>query len=238
MPAFAYWKGRIPPFSRSSEIISSLDVFPTLSSLAGVPLPSNREYDGRDMSGILFDDAKSKHQFLFFFNTCAEEKGWRISAVRHGKYKAHWCTAPGLPYMTNETMIKRYNKFPLLFNVEKDPSESEPISTGELPNDPEHRAAMLRIMKAYAMEKATFSFGTLVPYPDGPGEGPGLYGLCCDRSRDCNCRDGATADDEMFGILNVGTKGHHDRYHEALGEEEPSPPRTRAQMLLQNANAG
>lgn len=25
------------------------------------------------------------------------------------------------------------------------------------------------------------------PAPDGPGEGPGTYGVCCDRKRGCDC---------------------------------------------------
>jgi arylsulfatase A len=231
MPAFAYWKGKIKSHSRSAEVVSSLDVFPTLSALAGVPLPANRTYDGRDMSEILLQDAgKSKHDFLFFYSTCSGDPYWSVSSVRHGKYKAHFCTAPGIgpPLPPDESMVKRYDP-PLLFNVERDPSEAAPISANETPSDPNDRKAMERILKAYAMEKATFQFGDIVPYPDGPGEGPDRYGLCCDRSQDCYC----VGKDENVGIFNLGTKTHHDKYHEVLGEEEPSPPRTRAQAILQ-----
>merc|ERR1719230_1800464 len=46
--AFAHWKGQIDPFSRTAEVVSSLDVLPTLSALAGVALPSDgRAVDGR-----------------------------------------------------------------------------------------------------------------------------------------------------------------------------------------------
>lgn len=230
MPAFAYWKGRIPPFSRSAEIVSSLDVFPTISSLAGLAIPSNRTYDGRDMSDILLHESgMSKHDFLFFYQTkCNSEAYWSVSSVRHGKYKAHWCTRSG--FDKREKTIKKYDP-PLLFNVEKDPSESQPISFNKIPTDPEDAAAMDRILKAYAMEKATFQFGKIEPYPDQPGEGPGKYGVCCDRSRDCNCRD--KAPDKNLGILNLGTLQHHDIYHKVLGEEEPSPPATTAQRVLQ-----
>ena len=87
-PAFAYWKGKITPFTRSSEVISSLDVFPTLSALAGIPLPDDRQYDGRDMSHILLnEDGKSKHDFLFFYGTCMGGPYWSVSSVRHRKYK-------------------------------------------------------------------------------------------------------------------------------------------------------
>jgi arylsulfatase A-like enzyme len=44
--AFAHWPGMIPPMSRSSEIVSSLDLFPTVSALAGLALPMDRVYDG------------------------------------------------------------------------------------------------------------------------------------------------------------------------------------------------
>jgi hypothetical protein len=238
MPAFAYWKGKIEPFSRSSEIVSSLDVFPTLSALAGIPLPTDRTYDGRDMSDVLLQEgegARSKHDFLFFYGDCFPNMTYySVTAVRHGKYKAHYCTSPGTA-QNEPSLIRVYDPYPLLFNVEKDPSEAEPISTGEMPkNNPEDRAAMRRIMNAYAMEKATFTFGKINPEPDGEGEGPGTYGVCCDRSKSCNCVGSKEPEDSMVGILNIGTKRHHDKYHHALGEEEPSPPRTRAQAMLQN----
>jgi len=226
-PAFAYWKGKITPFTRTPEVISSLDVFPTLSALAGIPLPDDRPFDGKDMSKILLDeDGKSQHDFLFFYSTCSGEPYWSVSSVRHGKYKAHWCTAPGLgPYNRTE-LTKRYDP-PLLFDVEKDPSESEPISFNEMPKKTEDFLAMKRILAAYAMEKSTFQFGNITKEPDGPGEGPGHYAICCDRSKDCNCK-------EQVGIFNIGTKKHHDEYHKVLGEEEPQPPRTQYQSMLRN----
>eukprot|EP00536_Pseudo-nitzschia_multiseries_P001825 jgi/Psemu1/322277/estExt_fgenesh1_pg.C_230042 len=225
-PAFAYWKGKIAPFTRTSEVISSLDVFPTLSALAGIPLPDDRPFDGKDMSKILLNkDAKSEHDFLFFYSTCSGEPYWSISSVRHGKYKAHWCTAPGLGHF-NASLTKRYDP-PLLFDIEKDPSEAEPISVNTMPTKNEDLRAMRRILAAYAMEKSTFEFGNITQEPDGDGEGPGQYALCCDRSEDCYCKD-------RVGILNLGTKKHHDRYHKVLGKEEPLPTRTRYQSILRN----
>jgi arylsulfatase A-like enzyme len=224
-PFFAYWKGTIPPMSRSSEVVSSLDVLPTLLTLAGVPIPSDRVIDGRDFSDLLFSDAaKSKHEFLFFYNRTA------IVAARLGPYKAHWFTASGF----NHSAPRVYcDKYPLLFNVDRDPSETSPVcEPNTMPTDPSDKDAMERIVKAYAAEKATFTFGTLVPEPDGPGEGRGRYGLCCDRSRGCNCGASDVSDDGGGGILNLGTKQHHDRYHAILGEDEPSPPVTQAQALL------
>lgn len=230
-PAFAYWKGKITPFSRSSEIISSMDVFPTLSKLAGLELPTDRVYDGRDMTSILLDqDGKSKHDFLFFYGTCNGGPYWSVSAVRHGKWKAHWCTGPGMG-QSDQNLTRIYDP-PKLFDVERDPSEANPLNDdNEMPTDNDDLAAMNRILAAYAMEKATFDFGTILPVPDGPHEGPKQYGVCCDRARNCNCED------SHVGIFNLGTRLHHDKYHSILGEEEPSPPRTRAQIMLQKEAA-
>ncbi|KAL3934985.1 MAG: hypothetical protein SGARI_003154 [Bacillariaceae sp.] len=234
--------GHIKPHSRSAEIASSLDVFPTFSALAGLPLPADRPYDGKDLTQVLFGGpSKHKDNFLFFYDDChIDEPYYTVTAVRHGKYKAHWCTAPGNGQKDRRSMIKVYDKYPLLFDVEKDPSESEPLSEGGMPKDPEHKEAMERIMKAYAMEKATFVFGKVIHYPDEPDEGPGKYGVCCDRSRECFCpkNESSLSQDVLeSSFFNLGSvseaDAHHQRYHKYLGEEEPSPPRTRIQRRLQ-----
>jgi hypothetical protein len=115
-----------------------------------------------------------------------------------------------------------------LFDVEKDPSESEPISYNAMPKNLDDLAAMQRILTAYANEKATFRFGTIEQEPDGDGEGPGGYELCCDRSTQCYCPR-----NDNSGILNLGTKRHHERYHHEMGVKEPLPA-TRYQDLLRN----
>ena len=66
-PAFANWKGTIEPQTKSDEIVSSLDLFPTVSALAGVPLPKGVTIDGVDMSDVLLDKGTSKHDALFFY---------------------------------------------------------------------------------------------------------------------------------------------------------------------------
>ena len=58
--AFAYWPGQIAPHTKSHEITSSMDLFPTVSALAGVPLP-NVVYDGKNMLDVLLDKGPSAH---------------------------------------------------------------------------------------------------------------------------------------------------------------------------------
>jgi len=58
--AFAYWPGQIAPHTKSNAITSSMDLFPTVSALAGVPLP-NVVYDGKNMLDVLLDKGPSAH---------------------------------------------------------------------------------------------------------------------------------------------------------------------------------
>ena len=63
---------------------SSLDLFPTASALAGVPLPPDRVYDGKDMSDILLNQqgGKSQHEVLFFYGGARTVLLWgRIRGV-------------------------------------------------------------------------------------------------------------------------------------------------------------
>jgi hypothetical protein len=72
MPAFAVWPGKITPGSSTAEVISSLDVMPTLLRLADIAAPTARgtTLDGKDFVDLLLDDAngRSKHEFLPFYN--------------------------------------------------------------------------------------------------------------------------------------------------------------------------
>jgi len=181
--AFAYWKGQIQPFTRTSEVVSSLDLFPTLTKLAGLELPANRVYDGVDMSDVLLKEGgKSKHDFLFFYGGCGGKA--KPSSVRHGKWKAHWCTGPGLGGKDKKITYDT----PLLFNVEKDPSEAEPVST----DSGEGKDVVEAIMAAYDDEVASFTTQNLIAEPDEEGEGPDHYAVCCDLSLNCKC-DGDSA---------------------------------------------
>jgi hypothetical protein len=88
--AFAYWPGTIAAGSRSSEVVSSLDLFPTASALAGVALPSDRVYDGKDMSDVLLSaTGKSKHEVLFFYGGVRIAQDEEEPAARHPQARPH-----------------------------------------------------------------------------------------------------------------------------------------------------
>ena len=182
--AFANWKGTIAEQTKSDEVVSSLDLLPTASALAGVDLPKGVTFDGKNMLDVLLDKGKSKHDALFFYGgaSCSKWKG--PSAVRFGDFKAHFATGPGLGGCTG-CEKKCFCDDPssgdcemLLFNVRVDPSEAYPLEDADV---------KASILKALQTELETFTWGKLVAPPDQPGEGPNRYGVCCDRKQDCDC---------------------------------------------------
>ena len=167
-------------------------MLPTLARLVNVTLPTDRVYDGKDMLDVLLkDDGKSKHEHLFFYGgaSCSGVKG--PSAMRMKRYRDHFATGPGLggcencptkcycsdPH--NDTACR-----PLMFDILSDPIFAVFNTRWTVIF---YNALLPDVLSLYREELKTFTFGTLVPAPDGPGEGPGRYGVCCDRERSCNC---------------------------------------------------
>jgi arylsulfatase A len=54
MPAMVRWPGRIAAGERTAALSATYDIFPTMLSLASVPLPTDRIIDGKDLSPVLF----------------------------------------------------------------------------------------------------------------------------------------------------------------------------------------
>ncbi|KAL3910572.1 MAG: hypothetical protein SGPRY_009006 [Prymnesium sp.] len=182
---FAWWPG----------VVSSMDLFPTALDLAGVPLPTDREFDGKSMLPILLHDQPSAHEMLWFYGGAAGFS--KPSAVRYGPFKAHWATGPGLsgckpaPSAPIGCPKKEYPDVPLLFNVEVDPSEAYALTDNNtMPNDPMLQGVVKTLQKAYELQVKRLVSHHSPPAPDEPGEGPGRYGVCCDRAKNCDC-DGA-----------------------------------------------
>jgi arylsulfatase A-like enzyme len=94
MPAFAYWPGVIAPHTASAEVISTMDVLPSIlalcSSNASAQL-SGRVLDGKPSLATILTDrtgtAKSAHTFLPFYNNpIIANASSLIFAARFGQY--------------------------------------------------------------------------------------------------------------------------------------------------------
>ena len=68
VPTVAMFPGRIAPGREISEPTSHMDIFPTISKMMGVALPSDRQMDGRDIMPLINQDIKiSPHEFMFHY---------------------------------------------------------------------------------------------------------------------------------------------------------------------------
>ena len=173
MPGLARWPGRVAAGVTTDALVSSLDVLPTLLALAGVPLRTDRLYDGADMTSVLLAAdpaaAPSAHEFMFHY--C----GKNVTAVRHvvrsqaalgdGRetrtLKLHFATqiwttdahpsplcvecCPATHPVANGTLgsmceceanALAYHDPPLVFDMEEDRWESQPLTRGDFPGGP------------------------------------------------------------------------------------------------------
>ena len=116
-PTVAWWPGRIPAGRTEPGLGSTMDIFATCLSLAGVPLPTERVIDGVDMTPLLSGTGPSRRESVVFY------RGQELYALRRGPYKAHFITKPAYGRGT----AKQHDP-PLLFHLENDPSESRDIA--------------------------------------------------------------------------------------------------------------
>ncbi len=85
VPTIAWWPTKIPAGTASDEIVSTMDILPTLTNLAGGNVPTDRKIDGNDIWPILAgtDNAKSQYEAFYFF------RGFNLQCVRSGDWKLH-----------------------------------------------------------------------------------------------------------------------------------------------------
>ena len=81
-PTIMWWPGKISP-GECSEVCSTIDLLPTIATLAGAELPSDRVIDGQNIWPLMAgeSDAKSPHDAYYYY------RGNSLQAVRQGDWK-------------------------------------------------------------------------------------------------------------------------------------------------------
>lgn len=113
VPAIFYWPGKIKPEVVTDKFGSTLDLLPTFGSLAGATLPTDRTFDGYDISNSLFENGAHPRNEMIFYH------GLEIFAARKGNYKLYYYKNNPQGYPQRLEKLKK----PELFNIQKDPSE-------------------------------------------------------------------------------------------------------------------
>jgi len=129
MPFIARWRGHVPANRVSHEVLSHIDLMPTIVALAGGQVPTDRIIDGKDVSPILFGqpDAKNPHEYFLYFGDNS------LNAIRSGKWKLKFEGT-----LREETYYTKYEQPdakipPALYNLELDPGEQKDVA----PNHPD-----------------------------------------------------------------------------------------------------
>jgi arylsulfatase A len=84
VPCIMRWPGRIDAQAVSQEVVTTMDLLPTIAAITGAPLP-RWTIDGKSILPILEGRARaqSPHEAVYFYD------GTELQAVRSGRWKLH-----------------------------------------------------------------------------------------------------------------------------------------------------
>lgn len=122
VPALVRWTGKIPEASLSDELLTSMDILPTLVAMAGAKMPS-KKIDGKDISDILFQKpgARSPHSAFFYYQVD------QLQAVRSGQWKLYLPLPDKRLFVHND---ERGEAEARLYNLKTDMREMNDLSDG------------------------------------------------------------------------------------------------------------
>ncbi|MCB1230304.1 MAG: sulfatase-like hydrolase/transferase [Verrucomicrobiae bacterium] len=143
VPFIAWWPGRIEAGTESSQLAITIDVMPTLLSIAGVEADDHKPLDGVDLSPVLFDQQALPERPLYWASL--SNGGSRSEAMREGPWKLVVNHPKAKPGSFGNEQVE-------LYRLDRDPAESKDLASQET----ERATAMLSQLKAwYADTQAT-----------------------------------------------------------------------------------
>lgn len=162
-PMVAYWPGKITAGVVSYQLGSLMDLFTTLTVLAGGSVPTDRIVDGIDLSLALFKQSIVDRPIFYY-------RGDELMAVRYQDYKAHlwtwtnsqeefkqgvdFCPGEEIDGVTTHEQVN-HTVEPLLFHLGRDPGEKYSIKS----HNEEYKNAMPQMMKIVVDHKAKLVAG-------------------------------------------------------------------------------
>jgi arylsulfatase A-like enzyme len=126
----------------NASLASTLDLLPTLAAMAQAPLPADRVLDGFDLSGMLVDGKPGPRESMFYY------RDYRLMAIRHGRYKAHYITQDSYVPGSNQATT---HDVPLLYDLEVDLGEKRDLAKS-------HPEVLREIERIRAAHEATMKF--------------------------------------------------------------------------------
>ena len=141
-PAIVWWPQHVPAGLTSTALSSTMDLLPTFCRLAGVTPPHDRVLDGYDLTGTLIEQRPSPRETFFYY------RGFRLMAVRMGRWKAHLVTQDA--YGPGARMPETHDP-PLLYDLGVDPGEQWNVAE-------DHPQVLEQIAAVIAQHQAEMQF--------------------------------------------------------------------------------
>ncbi|QNK63994.1 sulfatase [Pedobacter sp. PAMC26386] len=90
-PFIVYWKNHTPAGATITDMISNLDVLPTLAKWTGAPLPEGRTLDGQAIADVLLQKGPKHpaHREIYIVNNgiceAVRKDNWKYREIKEGK---------------------------------------------------------------------------------------------------------------------------------------------------------
>lgn len=140
-PGIFWGPGNIEP-GLITDMGSTMDLFTTFSSMAGVKIPEDRIFDGIDLSETLLNRKPSPRKSVLYY------RGTELYAARLGDFKAHFVTQGAY----GEFGERKAHETPLLYNLSHDAAEKFDIAQ-------EHPEILKQIRSMVVAHKSTLIMG-------------------------------------------------------------------------------
>ncbi|MEL7338725.1 MAG: sulfatase/phosphatase domain-containing protein, partial [Planctomycetota bacterium] len=121
VPCFFAWQGHIQN-GRRDQVITGVDVFPTLLELCGLPAATVNPIDGKSLVNVLHDKAVPFETTRCWQWNRANPNYTHNAAVRQGTFKLV------RPYVTRGIRLKDSQLPSVLYDLENDPRETTDVS--------------------------------------------------------------------------------------------------------------
>ena len=121
---FIIYSSRIKNARQVDDLATAMDVFPTISELIGIDLPTDRVYDGVNLTPLM-DGKKLRRDPAepFYYYNCEN-----LQALKKGKWKLHFPrTQAQAPFWDKGREFFKISK-PVLYNIDADINERNDVA--------------------------------------------------------------------------------------------------------------
>jgi arylsulfatase A-like enzyme len=126
VPCLMFWKGVVSPGTINNQLISGIDILPTIAEIAGAPLPE-KKIDGISMLPLLKGEntESPRKSFWYYYRQnnleAVRDKNWKLVFSHPGRtYEGFEPGSEGLPGRVNENFPHERG----LYDLRRDPGET------------------------------------------------------------------------------------------------------------------